>query len=268
MQNNWWKGVFKLGMQSLALRRGSGGQCLLFEEVCLGGEIISWAALELCYCDGVLPHLKSVPIFRELQLLGKGTGEAKVSTWQRSWASVLHALAWPETPSKVRTGVQEPAEEVSGHWHSQQGRAEHRNDSLGSCWVPKGDPDLLAFPVPPSTRQGRSDPSPKFKLHTSDTEWARQELQGAEQVMSPIKFQGDSLVWCHVPARSRKDKCVTAWTQQCSGSRSWHTSALGGLSSCCCCSFFSFEQPILEIQRHLPQFSQSELECIEYKNES
>lgn len=86
MKNNWWKGVFKLAMQSLALRRGSGGQCLLFEEMCLGGEMISGGALESHYCDGVLPCSKPLPIFRELQLLGKaaGRGEAKVSTWQRS----------------------------------------------------------------------------------------------------------------------------------------------------------------------------------------
>lgn len=99
--------------------------------------------------------LKSLPTFRELQLLGKatGTGEAKVSTWQRSWASVLHALARPKTLSKAGTGVQERAQELSGHGHSQQGTAEHRNDSLGSCWVPLRDPDLLAFPVPPSSPQ-------------------------------------------------------------------------------------------------------------------
>lgn len=41
------KVFFKLGVQSLARRTSSGGQCLLFEEMCLGGKIISWAALEL-----------------------------------------------------------------------------------------------------------------------------------------------------------------------------------------------------------------------------
>lgn len=71
MKSNCWKGVFKLGMQSLALRKGSGGQCLLLEEMCLGGKIIPGAALESCYCDGVLPCLKPLLILRELQLLGK-----------------------------------------------------------------------------------------------------------------------------------------------------------------------------------------------------
>lgn len=187
---------FKWGMQSLALRTSSGGQCLLFEEMCLGGKVISWAAFEFCCYHGVLPCLKSLPTARELQLLGKaaGAGEAKVSTWQRRWAAVLCTLAQPKMPSKVGNGGQEPAKEVSGHWHSQQVTAEHRNDSLGSCCVRVRHPDLLAFPVPPSTQQCESDQSPKFKLHGLDTEWARQELRGAEQVMSPIKFQGDSLV--------------------------------------------------------------------------
>lgn len=76
MQNNWWKGVFKNA------KPGSeeGLWQPLFEEMCLGGEIISWAALELRYCGGVLLRLKSLPIFRELRLLGKGAGESKVST--------------------------------------------------------------------------------------------------------------------------------------------------------------------------------------------
>lgn len=54
--------------------------------MCLGGEIISGAALESGYRDGVLPCLKPLPIFWELQLLGKAAaaGEAEVSTWQRS----------------------------------------------------------------------------------------------------------------------------------------------------------------------------------------
>lgn len=162
-------------MQSLALRRGSGGRCLPFEEVCLGWEIISWAALEFCYCDGVLPHVKSLPIFRNLQLLGKGTGEAKASTWQRSWASVLRALAWPGRPSKVGTGVQEPAEEVSGHWHSQQGTAEPRNDSPGSCWV------ILIFWLflchhPPDSAKATHLPNSNCAVETQSRQGRRSEV--------------------------------------------------------------------------------------------
>lgn len=158
-------------MQSLALRTSSGGQCLPFEEMCLGGKVISWAALELCY-DGVLPRLKSLPISRELQLLGKatGTGEAKVSMWQRSQASLLRALAWPETAREVGNSARELAKEASGHGHGQQVTAEHRSDSLGSCWLQVRHPDLLAFPVPPSTRERKSDRSPEFQLHRLDTE--------------------------------------------------------------------------------------------------
>lgn len=105
-------------MQSLALRTSSGGQCLLFEEMCLGGKVISWAALEFCCYHGVLPCLKSLPTARELQLLGKaaGAGEAKVSTtekmsccfvrvgsaknaeqsWKR-WAGACKGGEWPLT---------------------------------------------------------------------------------------------------------------------------------------------------------------------------
>lgn len=68
---------FKWGMQSLALRTSSGGQCLLFEEMCLGGKVISWAAFEFCCYHGVLPCLKSLPTARELQLLGKAAEQVK-----------------------------------------------------------------------------------------------------------------------------------------------------------------------------------------------
>lgn len=82
--------------------------------------------------------------------------------------------------------MQEPAGEVSGHWHGQLGAAERRGDSLGSCWAPVRDPDLLAFPVPPSARQRQSHPSPQSKVLGLDTERARQELPCAKQGMPPI----------------------------------------------------------------------------------
>lgn len=151
---------------------------------CFGVTLLWWYSPPF----KITAHLQGTPAVEKRNRWGQGEHMTEKLRF------CLCALAWPGMLSKVGTGVQEPAEEVGGHWHSQQGTAEHRNYSLGSCWVPVGHPDLLAFPVPPSTQQCKSNPSPKFKLHGLDTQWARQKLRGAEQVMPPIKFQGGSLV--------------------------------------------------------------------------
>lgn len=209
MKNSCWKGVFKLGMQSLALRRGSGGQCLLFEEIYLGGEIIFGAALELCYCGGVLPLLKPLPVFRELQLLGKaaGTGEAKVSTWQRSSASVLHTLARPKTQSSwswcagaCRRGEWEAIGTASREQLSTEVthlRAPGFQWGILNFW-------LFLCHHPHDSAKATHLPNSNCSV------WTRSEQGRSSQVLNRgcLPFQGDSLVWCHVAASSRKDKGV------------------------------------------------------------
>lgn len=102
--------------------------------------------------------------------------------------------------------MQEPAGDVSGHWHGQQGTAEHRSDSLGSCWAPVRDPDLLALLChhPHDSARATHLPNPKRSV------WTQSEQGRSSQLLNRgcLPFQGGSLVWCPVPASSRKDEGV------------------------------------------------------------